>query len=154
VFSTSSVFLTTTENIAELLSYNAIKEGLPFHNHVAAIGKNSLFRRMSSKARVRLFKEIPHIAPAKVEALLAATIMHSADHYYLDQHLGFDARTEFLESDFTLIRATILGPNTYFSRKLLCREQLTDPICKILYEAAKSVDPVFANDGLFISVTN
>jgi hypothetical protein len=97
---------------------------------------------------------MPQVPKIQIEAILAASVFHSADHWYADEFLPYNSRSEVLQYDFTLSRTTVMAPNKYRTRKLLCREHTDDVICKTLYEAALSVDPRFADEGLFLSVAS
>ena len=91
---------------------------------------------------------------SQVESILAATIYHSADHYYCDTFMGYITPSEFLQSDMTYLKTLLIPPNTYKSRKLLCRQHLYDPICKVLYDSAREFDPVFAETALFLGIAS
>lgn len=87
---------------------------------------------MTDNARRIIIRRL-HIPPIHAEAILAATVMHSADNYYCDLFLGHDCRSVFLAGDFTRFQETLIARNRYTTTKLLRRQHLDDPICKILY---------------------
>lgn len=157
VFSwTDSLLDCSNEVLADIIGNNITSEGLPQHNKIPThVLAKSLTHRMTQKARRALLKEESlNLSPHQVESILAATIMHSADHYYVDKFVGDCGRSGLLKTDFTLFRAAVIAPNHYFTAKLLCRQHPNDTICKSLYEAAKEVDVVFADKALFLSIVN
>ena len=155
IFSAPIAVGMTKSNLSTMLCHNLVAEGLPHHatSLPKVVRNQSLTHQMTSLARRALIKRIG-VPPAHAEAILAATIMHSADHYYCDFYMGHDCRSTFLTGDFTRFRETVISPNKYRTSKLLCRQHLEDPICKILYECCRSIDPVFAKDALFMAVAS
>lgn len=149
---------------AEVLAHNvAGDEGLPLHARLAdssspwsAAFAESPMHRMTHNSRVALSQYFttsvrlpPHVARKLAECVVAATIMHSADHYYIDKFTPFDSVSTELNFDFTLFRLTLVPPNVFPFASMLCRQNLDDPVCKILFESCVSVDPTFANNRLF-----
>jgi len=153
VFSAPPLMFVTEKNLSEMICHNVVAEGLPHHaaSIPKAVREQSLTHQMMSLARKALNRQIG-IPPAHTESILAATIMHSADHYYCDLYFGHDCRSTFLGADFTSFRTTLIAPNQYRTRKLLCKQHLDDSICKVLYESCHSVDPAFADSALFLGV--
>ena len=77
---------------------------------------------------------------------LAATVLHSADHYYADKYTSFGSQSRILKFDFSLLRLGIYGLNTYRTRNVKCWQHLDDPICCAIYESAMEYDPEFAKE--------
>ena len=152
VFSTGGLYM--TDKMAPILGTNAVVEGFPMHGDLSLIARNSKFHKMSMLARRRLYELLPDVSKMHLEALLAASIMHSADHYYGDVVSPWVCRSQVLQTDFTFARIAFMGPNKYYTRKLLCRQHMDDPVCAALYQSAVEVDPAFANEALFFSVAN
>lgn len=155
VFESPTMFDSTPENAAEVGTNNMVGEGLPHHGKIPSyIHKKSLFHQMIQKARCALAGDASlELSPYEIETILAATIMHSADHYYTDKFIGNDCRSSLLGKDYTLLRATMVAPNSYHTHNFLCRQHLDDRICELLYVAAKEVDAAFAENALFMSIT-
>jgi hypothetical protein len=146
---------------AEAVGSNMIVEGLPFHSHLGQWTRNTSMHKILAKARQLLMK-VPAMKDAVnsrdrhlfVETILAATILHAADHYYIDKYLGYQSRCEFLQVDMTLLRTALTPPNRYRTRRFLCREYPDDAICQALHLAAHEVDPEFADTALFVGIAN
>lgn len=152
VFSAGVTLNRGSSDISKMLTYNVLTEGFPIHADIAKFGQHSLLHKMASGARKSLRDILPQLSCMEIESLLAATLMHSADHYYSGTLIVLPSRSEMMDCDSTLFRLTIVGHRKFFSRKLLCRENLDDGVCRAIYMAAIQVDPDFANDGLFIGI--
>jgi hypothetical protein len=147
---------------AEVVGSNMIVEGLPFQEHLAQWAEDTSTQKILAKARplllLALSKMMSNVGIKErhmfAEAILAATILHSADHYYIDTCLGYRSRCEFLKVDMTFLRTALAPPNHYYTHRFLCRQYPHDAICQALYRAALAVDPVFANTALFVGIAN
>jgi hypothetical protein len=140
----------TQATLLDIFNQN-IQLGFPIHAHVSELASRSTFHAMASKARSRLGALLPDLPRLKLEALLAGTLIHSADHFYLDRFLGSRAYSKILDHEATVTRLSLVGINAYHTRRILCRQRLDDPICRVLYETALEHDPDFANEGLFFT---
>ena len=88
-----------------------------------------------------------------LQSVAAATIFHSADHYYIDKYLMYATQSKYLHYDFSFARAGVIALNVYHTRHIRCCERLDDPICKIVYETAMKHDPEFAQVVNFACAT-
>ena len=141
------------KNLATMLFHNVVAEGLPHHHTLPPIvKKRSRPHIMAAKAR-RSLRSMCIPAPY-AETIIAATIMHSADHYYCDFFFGYDGQTKFMKNDFTVFRLALTAPNKYRTKEILCRQHLDDPVSRAIYNAAHEVDSTFAEEALFITVAN
>ena len=153
IFSSPMAVGVSRENLTKVLWNNVVVEGLPLHHHMPSIvQRNSRTHLMTTKARQGL--RILNIPPPYAETIIAATLMHSADHYYCDLFFGYDGKSKFMKSDFTIFRLTLTPPNSYATTDVLCRQHLNDPVISVIYKSAYEVDPIFAEEALFITVAN
>ena len=152
--------------MADILSHNG-SQGLPFHHcpviggqtpkcddkfmHMAA--KNSVAHQIVNDARTVLAQLRPNWTADVTNSFLASTIMHSADHYYVDIYTSFAFKSEIMRHDISFLRLAFFGPNTYFSRSVKCKENPQDDLCMAMYEVAKKHDTKFA-EKLFIACAN
>ena len=84
-----------------------------------------------------------------IQSVVAATLFHSADHFYIDKYCAHATKSRILMYDSTLLRAGLIPPITYQTRRIKCAEQLDDPICNTVYQVAMKHDPDFANSVAF-----
>ena len=151
VFSVGPVVEHPTEIHGEILARNAIGEGLPLHHHLGRLlGETSYTHRMAKNVRHRLIKM--GLPPVHVESIVAATVLHSADHHYLYRFLAKDCRSSFLKKDFTLVHNTVVRPIKYRSTHMLCKQYPNDPVCCAIYEECKAVDEDFADSSLCMTI--
>ena len=134
--------------MANILHHN-VKQGFPRHFH----GKYMKLAACNSKAhQIRRIcqSEIKKLHPKwsqnMISSLMSATVFHSADHYFIDKYLSFSSQSRILKMDLSLHRASVVGPNKYYSRKIKCCERLDDPICNIIYNTALKFDNEFAHE--------
>eukprot|EP00475_Leptophrys_vorax_P014431 TRINITY_DN20779_c0_g1_i1.p1 TRINITY_DN20779_c0_g1~~TRINITY_DN20779_c0_g1_i1.p1 ORF type:complete len:390 (-),score=82.37 TRINITY_DN20779_c0_g1_i1:69-1238(-) len=157
-FSSPKHYEVDQETMLEILGNNANTGGLPFHSHkeVAKVGSRFSAFKMTSKARALLREHFKGVADAHllVEAILAATIGHSFDHYCFDKYLSCQVTSNLLESDYSKLKKNIFGWNDYVVIKIRCVEHLDDPVCQILYRTCVEFEPDFANRALFIGTAS
>ena len=103
-----------------------------------------MLHKMNKKLKSRLRLLHPDWSEDVINSLLAATLQHSADHFYLDKYLSFATHSQYLKFDFSFTRSSLIGLNRYYTRTLRCCERLDDPICRVLYETALEIDPEFS----------
>ena len=139
-------------------------EGIPWHADVfrnpncpAVILEKSKLHRMNFAARERLVAHFKDVTVnggknyQKTDAVLAGTLLHSADHYYCSFYFTWASQSkDVLKSDLSFLRLALISENRYYLRRLRCVQHLDDPVCKILYESCKDIDPTFATYGLHI----
>ena len=105
--------------------------------------------KTSDEFVVEIRKLHPEWPENVITSLIAATVFHAGDHYYTDKYLSFASKSSYLKTDFSFHRITVVGVNKYYTRSLKCCEQLEDPVCKIIYEAALKYDYDFAHEVTF-----
>ncbi len=98
-----------TEIHGKILALNVVDEGLPFHHHLEhLLGETSYTHTMAKNVRYHLMKM--GLPPVHVELIVAVTVLHFADHHYLDHFLAKDCRSSLLKKDFMVVRKTITRP--------------------------------------------
>ncbi len=132
------------------------QDGFPMHNHLPKhILEQSKMHKMAVACRNALQQMWGPAVPRWIlNAVLATTVYHSADHYYLDHFTANNGQCGLLGMDITIQFLCLIGPNRFFVTKTLCRERLEDPVCRALYEACLPIDPDFANHGLTFSISS
>ncbi len=74
-----------TEMHGKILAHNVVIEGIQFHHHLDHFLGESNIHTMARNVRRPLIKM--GLRPVHIESILAATLLHSADHYYADHYL-------------------------------------------------------------------
>ena len=160
-------FLNLMSTFQSLFFYHA-----PFHNDVEILGQNiqigvpycadvppeiqewSTLYPMAAEARFRLrdhFEQERHpLKEQELQCLMAATMLHAADHHYMDKYVARNGLSKVLKSDFRAMRVGIVAGYRWIGTKFLCKQYLDDPVCRILYEVALKHDPEFAEGILSI----
>lgn len=141
--------------MANIINNNA-NQGLPLHSSETEkhVSENSSAHKIVRDCRKALKEMHPEWNFQIIDAIMASTVLHSSDHYYTDLYMSFASQSKVLRYDFSLIRIALFGPNTYYTRKLLCRQRQDDPVAKKIYEIAKQHDADFADNGLFFACAN
>ena len=151
LFSAEPLVEVPTEIHGEIIALNLVGEGLPFHHHLERlIGETSYTHTMAKNVRHRLMKM--GLPPVHVESIVAATVLHSADHHYLDRFLAKDCRSSLLKKDFMVLRNTIIRPIKFQSTRMLCKQYPQDPVCCAIYDECKAVDKQFADSSLCMTI--
>jgi len=127
-------------------------------NLMKLVASRSKFHQMSSRARVQLsefFNVNPNQSPniPEIDAIVSATVMHSAEHYYAWQYLplfGTNGSMMALKSDMSGMTQCLIAPIAYKTRSYLCRQHLKDPVCRIVYDISYNIDSDFADNALSI----
>ena len=126
-----------------------MNQGLPMHykdnEYVKMVAEKSNTHRIANQARKNLKAIHPEWPDDVLTCLLVATVYHTADHYYADLFISYATQSKYLKMDFSFFRTGIYSPNKYYLRNLKCCENLNDPVCKAIYDAAKDIDRNFAN---------
>lgn len=142
------------EKMRMLLLPNVTTEGLPVHSNMGDISENSATHRMIKACRGAL-KNGPgkHLGTLEIEAILQASVMHAADHYFTDKLMPVKCYSHLFEADYTPFRLTVIPGCFYRTRKLLCRQYMDkDPICAAIYECCREVDAFFADYFLTVGI--
>ena len=111
--------------------------------------RNSKAHNIQRICRSEIKKLHPEWPQSLISSLMSATVFHSSDHYYIDKYLSFSSQSKILKMDLSFHRASVIGPNKYYSRSIKCCERLDDPVCNIIYNAALKFDSEFANEVNF-----
>lgn len=143
--------------MGQILAHNNAL-GLPLHSHgelTRLIGERSEFHQMAVNARWRLAEHFEANAGARaampeLDALLAATLFHSAEHYYGGALFPKEANCVPLRTDLSGLVLFLVSPLSYHTQALLVSQNLHDPVCQILYDAARKVNTDFAENALSI----
>jgi hypothetical protein len=152
----SPIFIgNTAATMAGIIADN-LNGGLPFHfsELEVQVSANSKAHQIGKKCRELMKTQFPEYSEAEVNSLMASTVYHSSDHYYTTVYMSWASQSKYLIKDNSLLRMALFAPNKYYTRKLLCRERQDDPICKMIYEVALTIDPKFANTALFFACAN
>ena len=146
---TASFMGTSKEALVNVIAWN-MNQGLPLHykdnEYIKKIGEKSMTHIIAKQARENLKALHPEWPNDVINCLLVATVYHTADHYYPEQWISYATQSKYLKMDFSFFRTGIYSPNRYISRKLKCCQNLDDPVCKAIYDAAKNVDKGFADE--------
>ena len=133
---------------------HALNKGMPMHfghkneetpHFMKTVAKKSIVHKMHMEITSKFRQLHPEWPRGTVHSLAAATLFHSADHFYVDKYCAHVTKSKVLTYDSTFLRAGLIGLNVYHTRRIRCVERLDDPICKIVYEAAMKYDEEFAN---------
>ena len=132
---------------------HSLNKGMPLHfgeknketpHFMKMVAKKSIIHKMHMEITSKVRQIRPEWPIGTVHSLTAATLFHSADHFYTDKYCGHLTKSKTLTYDSTFLRAGLIGPTVYRTRKIRCVERLDDPICKIVFDAAMRYDPEFA----------
>ena len=155
IFGASYYYDTPSPVFYQCIVDNVSVEGLPVHNALPArVLNHSIAYQMTTKARKLLFDLFGKEQAYVVEAILAATIIHSTDHYYYDKFCCFVGKSTVLDADFESPRVNVYSPNRFHYGRFLCRERLDDRVCRLLYTCASEFDCSFADNALFWAVAS
>ena len=141
----------TADDMANVLHHNA-KQGLPIHfrgKYMKQAAENSKAHQIQRICRSEIKKLHPEWPQSVLTSLISATVFHSSDHYYIDKYFSFSSQSKILQMDLSFHRASVVGPNKYYTRSIKCCERLDDPICNIIYNAALKFDHEFAHEVNF-----
>ena len=155
--------------MADMLSHNG-SQGFPVHHCPVAPGQTNAEHNNSNKfihmaarnstahsiimASRNVIKKLrPNWTADVTNSFLASTVMHSSDHYYGDKYISFSFKSKTFRHDISFLRLAFIGPNTYFTRSVKCKENPQDDLCMALYDVAREIDPDMA-DELFIACAN
>ena len=108
--------------MSEMLHHN-MKQGFPKHFHgkfMKKAAQNSMAQQIQKICRWKIQQLHPEWPKQVISSLIAATVFHSADHYYIDKYLSFASKSKYLKMDFAFHRASLISPNKYYTRKLKC----------------------------------
>ncbi len=147
----------TRQDITTLLLVNH-SNGLPFHSSgdvMKLVAERSDHHKMVTNARKRLIQYLQDKFGKDVDlfhadAIISTTTMHAADHYYGSKYYPKDGNLIPLKTDYSGLLMCSFGTIRYRTARLLAKEHLSDPICRILYEEAQAIDPHFADTALTI----
>jgi hypothetical protein len=145
------------KNDTTLLAHD-VAGGVPFaHMDMPkSIWKNSVMHVMVTECRSALqtYFDTNKIAitSGEMNSLLAATVWHSADHYYIDKYTAVNGISKLLQNDFRAMRVGITGGYDWWFTKFKCRQFPNDPVCRIIYTTCLKHDRDFANNGLTMGI--
>jgi hypothetical protein len=112
-------------------------------------------QRMKMEAARALLREV-EVATHNLDVILASTVMHAADHYYLSTHFPLFGHgyCDALLSDVSGLTQHLSQPIdfrlwTRFVYRLRLAEW-RDPVSRAIYESCRAVDPTFADSVLMI----
>ena len=151
VFASWFFYGNTASDMANILQHN-LSQGLPLHfrgTHMKKAAENSKAHQIQKVCRSKIKQLHPDWPQNVITSVVSATVLHSSDHYYIDKYLSFSSQSKYLKMDLSFHRASVIGPNKYYSRSLKCCERLDDQICEIIYNAALMFDPEFAHEVNF-----
>ena len=146
---TASFLATSKEAVVNVIAWN-MNQGLPMHykdnEYVKRVAEKSKTHRIANQARKNLKEIHPEWPDDVLTCLLVATVYHTADHYYPDLFFSYATQSKYLKMDFSYFRTGIYSPNKYILRNLKCCQNLDDPVCKAIYDAAENIDIDFAKE--------
>lgn len=141
------------DQISSAIAHSLTNSGLPVHSRqTKPYTSRSTFHRLIAASRTALVAHLGYDQMLLIESILAATVMHSADHYYLAVYGGAPDACPKLGVDALFVQLAVTQP-VPLRGGLLCRERRDDdPICALLHSACRSVDPVFADTALYVGI--
>ena len=137
--------------MANIFNHN-LNQGFPMHfrpkvgpgPYMAKAAANSKLHKMNKEVKSKLKKLHQEWPEDVINSVLAASLLHSGEHFYLDKHISYVTYSKYLKQDISFVRSSLIGLNKYYTRTLKCCQRLDDPVCKVLYETTAKYDPEFS----------
>lgn len=139
--------------VSVLVGNNVMKEGIPMHADLTEdLVGHSVLHALTVASRKALAEVIPDVHRIKREAIITASVVHAADHWYLDKYLSNHASSEVLSFSSLLVRM-LQKPMNMRSRNVMMRHRVNmDPVCAALYKACADIDQEFADSALSVGI--
>jgi hypothetical protein len=163
----SHKFIDVPMDIAGQILIANNSQGLPMHGHagredvLVAMRTQSKVHQMQVACRSRVAAHLTKVCEASelpgqlnaLNALLAATVLHAADHYYSAKHFPLYGSGSIvaIKHDISGVLRHIYTPVHYVTRRLRVKDwQYRDEICHIIYQECLRIDAHFADTALTI----